>query len=136
MKIKRIVPAVLAVFVFIFLFEWVFHGVWLKEMYEATPQLWRPQSVMPQYFPFLTLGQILFSIFLGVLFAFRYKGEGAKEGITFGMLVGLLVAPVNLISYAIQPLAFTLILFWIVGGLVEMTVAGLLLGLICKPKAL
>ncbi len=135
MKAKRIIPAILVTFIFVFIFEWVLHGILLKGMYEATPQLWRPQAVMPQYMPFLGLGQFLFTVFLGLLFVKGYEGRGIGEGLRFGLLVGLLLAPINLVWYAIQPLAPTLIAYWIIGSIIEMLIAGAILAAICRPKS-
>ena len=33
-----------SVFLFIFFYEWIFHGVVLKETYLQTANLWRPES--------------------------------------------------------------------------------------------
>jgi len=134
MKTKRLLPAILVVFLFIFGYEWVFHGVLLKGIYESTPQLWRPQSTMPQFMPFLFAGQFLFSLFLGLIFAKGYENRGIGEGVRFGILMGLLLSTVNLVWYAVQPLPEILVLYWVLGGILEMVIAGILLAAICRPK--
>ena len=134
MKSKRLIPAVLVTFLFIFGYEWLFHGYLLKGLYETTPQLWRTQAMMPKYFPYLTGGQFLLALFLGIIFSKGYENRGLGEGIRFGFLIGLLFVPGHLIWYAIQPISGTLALYWIIGGIIEMTVAGIILAAISRPK--
>lgn len=136
MKARRLVPAILAVFVFIFLYEWGLHGNLLRGIYESTPQLWRPESEMHRTFPFLVAGQFLFTIFLGILFSKGYENRGIGEGIRFGLLTGFLFSSFNLVWYAIQPLPKELPIYWTLGGVLEMVIAGILFALICRPKTI
>ena len=69
MSTKRLLLTALAVFVFIFAYEWVFHGILLKDTYGMTPSLWRPQTEMMQHFHWLVLGQAVIALMFTVLFA-------------------------------------------------------------------
>jgi len=134
MKVKRLILAILVVFLFIVAYEWLLHGVLLKGLYETTPQFWRPEATMPQYLPFLFVGQFFMAVFFGIIFAKGYENRGIGEGARFGLLIGLLFAPMSLIWYAIQPLPGILIVYWILGRIVGMIIAGILLAAICRPK--
>ncbi len=134
MKSRRLIPAILITFIFIFGYEWVLHGILLKDLYETTHQLWRPQSVMPQYLPFLFGGQFLFAVFLGLLFSKGYENRGIGEGARFGLWVGLLLSAGHLMWYAVQPVNVLLAVFWVLGSLVEMLAAGILLAGFSRPR--
>ena len=134
MKTKRLFPAILVTFIFIFLYEWGFHGVLLKPIYASTPELWRGQAMMQHFMPFLTAGQFISALFLGIIFSKGYENRGIGEGLRFGLLMGLFLSGYPLIKYAVAPISLNLALYWIAGGLVEMAIAGMLLAAVCRPK--
>lgn len=130
MSIKRYVSASIAVFVFIFLYEWVFHGILLKPVYNATQHLWRAQEDC--VFWAMLLGQFLFPFIFAYIFTKGYEKKGIAEGIRFGVVIGLLFVPSNLIYYAVQPLPGSLVLAWCFGGIIEMAIAGAILAAVYK----
>ena len=135
MNTKRLLLTALAVFVFIFAYEWVFHGILLKDTYGMTPNLWRPQTEMMQQFQWLVLGQIVIALVFTLLFAQGFSAGGVAAGIKLGILVGLLRLGLDLITYAVQPLPAKLIVFWFFGGLLEAVVTGVIAGAILKPAS-
>ena len=135
MSTKRLLLTALAVFVFIFAYEWVFHGILLKDTYGMTPSLWRPQTEMMQHFHWLVLGQVVIALMFTVLFAQGFAAGGVSAGIKLGINVGLLRLGLDLITYAVQSLPAKLIVFWFVGGLIEAAVTGAIAGALFKPAA-
>jgi hypothetical protein len=133
MNVKRFIPACVVVFVFIFFFEWLFHGVILAGIYAWTPQLWRTEEAMLGLFQWLVIGQILFSIMISFIFVKGYEDRGIGEGVRYGIIMGLLFMAPNLIMYAVVPYPKRLIAYWIVGGFVEMIIAGIILAAIYRP---
>src|SRR2546422_3643438 len=101
MNIKRLIPAFLAVFVFIFAFEWMFHGILLGNIYAQSPDLWRPPQEM--LFRWLLLGQAVIALILCLIVAVSSAG-GAASGLRLGILLALMGIGVNFITYAVQPL--------------------------------
>ena len=132
MNIKRFILASLAVFVFIFIYEWLFHGLLLKDMYTATASLWRPQGQC--IFPAMLAGQILFPLIFTFIFTKGYENKGLAEGARYGLLIGLLFVPNHLIFYAVQPLPLNLVAAWIIGGLAEMILAGMILAAVYRGR--
>ena len=124
MNTKRYVSASICVFLFIFIYEWIFHGVFLKDAYLATAALWRPrgESIMSVMF----LAQILFAFVFGFIFIKGFENKGLGEGFRYGLLIGLLFTPGHLMFYAVQPLPLNLVAAWIVGGIIESILAGLI----------
>ncbi len=74
MNHKRGFPAFIAAFVFIFFFEFVWHGMLMKSLYMETASLWREEPM----FPWLILGQAV------IAFAFSglYVSMSAKSVLT------------------------------------------------------
>ena len=130
MNTKRYLLTSLIVFAFIFIFEWIFHGMFLKDMYMATASLWRPQGQC--VWNAMLTAQILFAFVFTFIFTKGYENKGIAEGARYGLLIGLLFVPNHLIFYAVQPLPFNLILAWIIGGLVETILAGIILAAIYR----
>lgn len=97
MNTKRFVMASSSVFLFIVIYDWVFHGVVLEEIYQQTANLWRPESDMEFYFIWLTLGQFIFSMIFSLFFLRGYENKGMVEGIKYGALMGVFFCTPNLI---------------------------------------
>ncbi len=133
MNTKRLLLTALAVFVFIFAYEWVFHGILLKDTYAQTPNLWRPETELMQHFHWLVLGQIVIALMFTVVFAQGFAAGGVAAGIKLGIFVGLLRLGLDLITYAVQPLPVNLIVSWFFGGLIEAAATGAIAGAIFKP---
>ena len=135
MNAKRLTLAAIAVFAFVFVFDWVLHGMILKNTYIQTASLWRSESEMGQHFGWLVLGQLLLSMMFCLIYALRPGlHDGVGPGIGYGLMVGLLLTGPTLISYAVQPLPLNLIGSWILGGIIQLMIAGALLGAIYRPK--
>jgi len=133
MNTKRFISAIIAVFTFVFIYEWILHGGLLAGIYESTPALWRTKAEMPRYMIWLMLGQLVFTIMFCYIFLKGYENKGLMEGVRYGILIGLLFIGPDMIFYAVQPLPVNLVVYWCIGGLIEMTIAGVILAAIYKP---
>ena len=119
MKCNVIATAVL--FVYIFVFEWVFHGVILADMYQSTAELWRSEEAMMEKLGWMIAGQALIAIFLVQIFRHLQSNT-----VKVGALLGALYGSAQLVMYSVAPYPLGLTLIWIVGGIVEYTLAGVL----------
>src|SRR5882762_2379651 len=111
MNIKRLILACIVVFVFVYGYEWVFHGFLLKDAYAKTASLWRPESEMMGYMGWLALGQFLRAVVFCLLYAIR-PGTHVGAGIGYGLMIALLLIGTDFIIYAVQPLPLSLIGSW------------------------
>jgi hypothetical protein len=132
MNTKRYVLGSLAVFVFIFVFEWVLHGQILAGLYEQTMEVWRPKEGMADYMGWMVAGQLLFAFIFGYIFLKGYENKGVGEGFRYGILIGLLFAPAQLIWYAVLPIPLTLAIGWLGGAIIEMALAGVVLAAVYR----
>ena len=67
MNPKRLIIAIVIVFIAIFATDFLIHGVWLKSDYAASASLWRPESEMQKLMGWLRLGQLLAAVTATVL---------------------------------------------------------------------
>lgn len=129
---KKCALATIAVFITIFITDFIFHGMIMKSMYEGTAHLWRPQADMQPFMPYMLSGQILIALFFTWIFSHGYKGKGAIEGVRYGLLMGGFQTGANLIMYAVTPYPFALTAAWIVFGFVQGMIAGVVAALVWK----
>jgi hypothetical protein len=132
---KRFLFAFLAAFVFIFFWGWFYNGVLLKDIYAQTSSLWRPQSETMSLFHWIILGQAILVFAFVMIYASGFAGGGVAAGIRLGIMLEILAIGARMMMYAVQPLPGKLILYWSVGGLIEMIVTGAIVGAIYKPSA-
>ena len=128
MNRNRYIIASLAVFAFIFVFDWIFHGNVLTGIYEQTSHLWRPKE--EACFLTMMIAQISLAFIFSYIFLKGYESKGIAEGVRYGFLIGLLFVPGYLIFYSVQPFPFELIAYWSIGGIIEMMGAGAVLAAI------
>jgi len=136
MDFKRWLMATLGACGVIVASEYVIHNVWLGEFYRMHAQWWRSGPEMAARMGFLVGGQIALAGLLTLVYARGYEaGKGTvAQGFRFGVLAGLLLfLPKSLMLYCIYPYPASLILNWLLGGFVEITLAGLMIGYLYKP---
>ena len=134
MNTKRLLGGWIAVFIFIFVFEWIFHGMIMKAMYQQTASLWRPEAEMKRLFHWLVIGQLFVAFAFSYIFTKGYENKGIVEGIRYGILIGLLFSGPNLIMYAVAPYPSMMIVRWIAGGIFEFAVAGAVIAAVYRPS--
>ena len=122
---NKYLKSLIIIFIYIFLFEWLFHGILLKDTYQATASLWRPEAEMQKLFPFMIAGQFFIAFFVCLLFA-RSDSSRPKDFVIFGGLLGALAGAGAIAMYSVAPYPLHLTAIWIVGGIVEFALAGYL----------
>jgi hypothetical protein len=132
---KRFILACIAVYVFLFLWGWLFNGVFLKDVYAQTPNLWRPQSEMMSLFHWIIIGQALIVFSFVMIYATGFAGGGVIAGIRLGILLEIAAIGMRLGFYAVQPFPGKLILYGSMSGLIEMIIVGAIVGAIYKPAS-
>ena len=130
---KRFLLAFVAAYVFLFIWGWVFNGVFLKDVYAQTPNLWRSQTEMMSLFHWIIVGQALIVFSFVMIYATGFAGGGVFAGIRLGVLLEIAGIGMRLGFYAVQPIPGKVILYGSVGGLIEMIIVGAMVGAIYKP---
>lgn len=134
MNWKKFFTAFIATFVWIFVFGWVYHGMLLHNTYAAMPTLMRAQTDVQ--FPVLVLGQVVMAFFFTLIFVRGFgSGGGVAGGFRYGILLALFLCGLDLIDYAVEPLTTTVLFAWWIGGIIELAIAGVIVGALYKPDA-
>jgi len=124
---KKFLVAGIAATVFIFVFEFLVHGVALMGMYDATASLWRPLEEMEAMWWFSLLIQAAIGFAMACYMSKRGIA-GRKAGFEFGSMIGVLFAIMALSQYGYLPLAMTLPIIWAVASWVKMAAVGAIIG--------
>ena len=129
--VKRIILAILAVFVAWSMLDFVLHGLLLQSTYEATANLWRPMDQINM--PLLYFVTLVFTTCFVLIYSFFIEQKSLKNGIRFGVLFGLATGiSMGFGSYAYMPIPLTLAFSWFIGSWLEAIVAGAIVGAIIK----
>jgi hypothetical protein len=135
MNLKRLILAIVVVFIGIFATDFFIHGVWLKNDYAATMNLWRPEAEMQSHMGWLMLGQFLVAVAFVVLWAKGFAATGCLGcACIYGAFMGLFSQATTLITYAVQPLPADLAVKWFISGIVQALLMGVLVFVVYKPK--
>jgi hypothetical protein len=133
MNWKRVLIATVVGYIIFEVMSFLIHGVLLMEAYAALPGLWRPE--MQSYMPFMYIGDLIFNLFFVIFFAKGYEGKGLMEGVRFGLYVSALTTiPGMLAQFAVYPVTTLLTSMWIVTGVIQMVILGIVVSLIYKPE--
>ena len=131
---KRMMIAVVAVFVTLSILDFLLHGLLLGPIYMATASLWRPMAEMNR--PLMSLVTLVFSACFVGIYGFLIEPKSLGAGLRFGALFGLAAGmSMGFGSYCVMPIPLTLAVGWFLGSWVEAVVAGALVGMIVKPSA-
>ncbi|MBI3320736.1 MAG: hypothetical protein HYZ91_00535 [Candidatus Omnitrophica bacterium] len=136
-NLKRWMMATLSAFGLIVVSDVAIHHCWLGEFYRAHAQWWRPEQEMVSFRGFLFASELALAVLLAFIYAKGYEtGKGTvTQGFRFGVLMGLLLmVPSTLMHYAVYPYPLTLLFNWLVGGLIQVTLAGMIIGSLYHAK--
>jgi hypothetical protein len=134
MNMKRLLLAIVAAFAIVFGTDFLIHGFWLTPDYEATKQLWRPESEMQTHFHWMLIAQFLCAATFVIIWAKGFAGRDIATGITFGLLMGLFQGIWTIINYVVMPLPGVLATKWLLAGVLQCVLLGIVTSLIYKPE--
>ncbi len=128
--LKCLIPFV-AVFATIFIFDWLFHGIYMMPAYEATASLWRPQAEMQELMWVCWLSKAIMAGVITCLFCCMAKGAACggkcnKTGAKFGLKIGLLLGAQQFASYIWLPIDMSMAINWFAGNVI----LGILIGVV------
>ncbi|HJT46348.1 MAG TPA: hypothetical protein VJ721_08780 [Chthoniobacterales bacterium] len=129
MNHKRGFIAFVVAFVFIFFFGFVWHGLLMKPMYNATAALWRPEP----NFPVLILGHAIVAFAFTGLYVSKVGINSASVGFGYGIVVGILFCGANVIRFAVEPFTANMLFMWFAADIICYAIMGALVGAIYKP---
>ncbi len=135
MNPKRLVLAIVAVFAFVWLTDFLIHGVWLKSDYSASMGLWRPEAEMQGHMGWVMLGELLATVTFTVLYAKGFAKQACPVfAVMFGLFMALFSQANTLITYAVQPIPGSLAVKWFIAAVGQGVAMGLIVFFVYKPK--
>ena len=105
----------------------------MKPSYMETASLWRAEADFNSHFPVLVLGHAVMAFALTGLYVRKVGINSAATGFGYGIVIGIFAIGVELIRFAAEPLTMKILCMWVLGDLLQMGVAGALIGAIYKP---
>jgi uncharacterized PurR-regulated membrane protein YhhQ (DUF165 family) len=135
MNWKRFFVAGLVTYVVVQAMDFVINEVFMKNANESLKSLWRP-NMMSRMWVLYVVG-VLVALLFTYIFVKGREGKGITEGVRYGIIIWLFVSvPMSVSMWVILPIPYIIILRWMLFGLLEMLVAGILVAVIYKPLAL
>ncbi len=132
MNFKRFIGASLAVFLAGRVLDFLIHGVILNAAYLATKAVWRPDMQSKMWL--MWVSGFVVSFLFTYIFGKGYEGKGIMEGARFGLVIGVFVSiPMALNTYATIRIPHTLAVSWLLYGIAEWIVLGIVAASIYRP---
>lgn len=135
MNIKRLLLAIVAGYVVLFVTDMLIHEMWMRPDYEATQQLWRPKSEMGSYMGWMIGAQLLMVITFVILWAKGFAGRtnNIMCAIGYGLLMGLFSGVWSIVLYVILPMPCAIACKWFFAGIAQCILLGIVTLYVYKP---
>jgi len=130
---KKVILAVIAVFVAWSVLDFVVHGLILQSSYAATASLWRPMNEMKIWIMYFSVFVVALTFVL--IYALFFSRRGISIGLKYGLLFGLSTGvPMGYGSYSVMPIPYHMAFTWCFGSVIEALVGGLIVGSILREQ--
>jgi hypothetical protein len=130
--LKKTIWAVIVVFIVWSILDFLIHGILLKSTYQATANLWRPEDEMNM--PLMSLVTLIISICFVTIYSYMINPKSLALGVKYGLVFGLITGvSMGFGSYCYMPIPLSLAFSWFIGSLIELTIAGFIVGWMVKP---
>ena len=129
MNAKKMLLALFAGFIVMFLLAGLWHAVIMEDFYKAHAT---SNTLAEPNMQFIALGYFILALILAYIYPFGYKGGSPViEGLKFGMVMGLLwIFPFSTVLFGIMESSGTLFAVDVVWHIVEEGIGGIAIGLV------
>ena len=134
MNIKRLLLAIAAAFVVIFVTDFLIHGIWMMPDYRATQQLWRSDAEMHARFGWMLAAQLLWAATFVLLWTRWADTAHLSCAVGYGFLMGLFSGVWAIVMYVVVPMPCAIAAKWFFAGIVQSILVGLVTFYVYKPK--
>lgn len=138
MNVKRWLISSVAVFVVFSVVGYVVHGVLLDDIYQQTALVWRSKSDMQSMMWLMSIGTAIVALMFAFLYTKGYERNkpGVWQGLRFGLYIWLLVSVGMAFGwYVVLPIPAALSIYWVISGLIQSLLAGVVVGLVYKEQS-
>lgn len=135
MNWKRYIFGALIVWVFIFFYEFLLHGVILSDSYQQIARILRPEEDMGRFFGLVLFGEFLLSFGFCYIFVKGRESSSLLEGVRFGLVAGVgFGVAASAIDFAVFPFPLALSAGMAIGYVIEMILSGIIIAWIYRPQ--
>jgi hypothetical protein len=135
MNTGRYILGSLVVAVYLYIAEWILHGVILSKWYNENLQLFRPEAETGIYLIWMLIGMLILAFGFCYIFLKGYENKGIGEGFRYGLYVAIAFSISNsLIEFSVFPYPISWMIGWIIGYTVMLILAGIIFAAIYRPK--
>jgi len=130
---KKLILTVVLIFISWFVIDFFLHGLLLSPLYESTADLWRPNEQMN--IPLIYIVTFVLILCFVFIYTLLINPKSIQAGLKYGFILGVITGTASGFgTYLHMPVPLKLAIIWFFGGLFKAIVAGLILGIIIKPK--
>ena len=131
MMFKQTLLATVIVFIAWSAMDFLVHGMLLQSVYQETAFLWRPEDQMHALL--MSAVTLLFSFCVVSVYSYFIVPKSVATGLKYGLTLGVGVGAVTGIgSFCYMPIPLYLAGAWFGVNLVEITLAGIIVGYMVK----
>jgi hypothetical protein len=137
MNWKKFWVAALLVYVVFAVTTFIIHSLILGGYYTKPDVVnsWRPEEEMNKYGWVRFVTMAVFAFFFTFIFAKGYERKGIMEGVRYGIYIALFVLFVTSFDeFIVFPIPYAVVWYWIIAGLVQSVLMGIIAALVYKPK--
>jgi hypothetical protein len=137
MNMSRVVISAIAATIVFFICGFLIFGLLIAPDYAPFTGVYRPSAAMNQHMSIGIVSSFVAMLVLSIMYAKGYEGgRGLIEGLRFGALAGLLFACKCVAEeYVTLNIGGRLAMEMAAGVLVEITIVGMVIGLVYKTRA-
>jgi hypothetical protein len=114
------------------------HGLILGDYYMKpdVQTAFRPEEAMSKYSWVRFVTMAVFAVLFTFIFVKGREEKGVMEGVRFGIYIAIFTFFVGSFEqFIIYPIPYAVVWYWIIAGLVQSVLMGIIAALIYKPKA-
>ncbi len=129
---KKFIICTLAIFIIWTIIDFLAHGLYLKEYYLQTADLWRPEAEAKMFLNAIVvlIGSALFTL----IYLYLVSPKSIVRALVFGILMGTSAGIfMGYGFYSFSPVPYHMAMTWFLVKLGQGFIAGLVVGIVAKP---
>ena len=129
---KKFFICSLTIFIVWSVIDFLVHGVYLKEYYIQTADLWRPQGETKMFLNSVVV--LISAIVFTMIYVLLIGKKSAISALAYGLLLGI-VAGISMGYgfYAFSPIPYHMAVTWFLANVGEYIIGGVILAFLVRP---
>ncbi len=129
---KKLILCSITIFIVWTIIDFLVHGLYLKEYYLQTADLWRPQGEAKMFLNAVVV--LIGSVIFTMIYLFLVSKKSIGRALLFGLLVGISAGiSMGYGFYAFSPIPYHMAATWFLVNVGEGIIGGIILAVMVKP---